>query len=62
METTTSDARAVNGKRHGLDLFMVAMEVCGEPEYRPGRNIAHASLRMDINNYIAWIKKLLKFY
>ena len=34
METTTSDARAVNGKRHGLDLFMVAMEVCGEPEYR----------------------------
>ena len=28
METTTSDARAVNGKRHGhgLDLFMVAME------------------------------------
>ena len=26
METTTSDARAVNGKRHGLDLFMFAME------------------------------------
>lgn len=26
METTTSDARAVNGKRHGLDLFLVAME------------------------------------
>ena len=26
METTTSDARAVNGKRHGLDLFAVAME------------------------------------
>ena len=46
METTTSDARAVNEKRHGLDLFMVAMEGCGEPEYRPGWNIAHASLRI----------------
>ena len=52
METTTSDARAVNGKRHGLDLFMVAMEVCGEPEYRPDRNIAHASLRY--NNKRIW--------
>ena len=26
METTTSDARAVNGKRHGLDLLTVAMD------------------------------------
>ena len=26
MESSTSDARAVNEKRHGLDLFMVAME------------------------------------
>ncbi|MGM9776810.1 MAG: hypothetical protein ACI3ZD_00535 [Prevotella sp.] len=26
METTTSDARAVNEKRHGLDLLTVAMD------------------------------------
>lgn len=42
METTTSDAHAVNENGMGLTCLWSPWRVCGEPEYRSGRNIAHA--------------------